>query len=544
MLEEQALDRRRQQDSLALLYQLHFNQLKTMITIFKIKVKQIVTLLFFAAIINAVGCKKGTFDINSPNPNSLSPSTVAPKYYLSSSLAGTANLMFGGTSLAFTGPDILNTWMGYWAYSGGYTPSPVLVTYQLTSTVGTGNWDNAYLNLKNYNVIQTLSSADPNLANYKGISLIMQSFVFQRVVDLYNDAPYKEAFSSATNTTPAYDKGSDIYRSLISNIDTAVLTIKAAQANTNAENPGNFDVMFKGHMDKWIKFANTVKLKLLMRLTETADGPAFITSNLSGLTAADFLGAGEDAGVNPGYSTASNLQENPYYLDVAYTVTGAAGTNTNYWRAGNYGVNFYNNNNDPRANYFYAPDKAGKIQGRKIGSTAGNEGNDNISGVNGQGNAKSPSQDAVILGAFESFFLQAEAAQRGYLQGDAKDLYKKAVEQSFSLLGVTDAMTAADTYITQPGNSNVNYATSADKLKTLITQKWAACNSFDALESFSDWRRLKIPADLPVSDYPGNQAPHIPYRLLYPESESSYNSAQFKKEGNIDVLTSKIFWQP
>lgn len=514
-----------------------------MITIYKPKVQRIVTLLFIAAIISAGGCKKGTFDINSPNPNSLSPSTVGPKYYLSSSLAGTANLMFGGSSGAFTGPDILNTWMGYWAYSGGYTPSPVLVTYQLTSNVGTGNWDNAYLNLKNYNIIQTLSSADPNLGNYKGISLIMQSFVFQRVVDLYNNAPYTQAFST-TNTTPVYGKGSDIYKSLISNIDSSVMIIKAAQANTNAENPGDYDVMFKGDMDKWIKFANTVKLKLLMRLTETADGPALITSKLSGLTTADFLGEGEDAGVNPGYSTASNTQENPYYLDVAYKVTGAAGTNNTYWRAGVYGTNFYNNNNDPRASYFYAPNKAGKIQGRKIGSTAGNEGNDNISGVNGQGNAKGPDQNAVILTASESLFLQAEAVQRGYLQGDANDLYKKAVEQSFSLLGVTDAMTAADAYISQPENNNVNYATSADKLKTLITQKWAACNSFDALESYSDWRRLKIPADLPVSDYPGNQAPHIPYRLLYPESESSYNSSVFAKEGNIDVFTSKIFWQP
>ena len=514
-----------------------------MTTIYKLKVKRIASMLFFAAVISDAGCKKGTFDINSPNPNSLSPSTVGPKYYLSSSLAGTANLMFGGSSSAFTGPDILNTWMGYWAYSGGYTPSPILVTYQLTSNVGTGNWDNAYLNLKNYNIIQTLSSNDPTLADYKAISLIMQSFVFQRVVDLYNNVPYFQAFSS-TNTTPAYDKGSDIYKNLISNVDSSVAIIKNARGNENVENPGEYDVMFKGDMDKWLKFANTLKLKLLMHLTETPDGPALITANLSGLTTADFLGEDENGGVNPGYSTASNAQENPYYLNVATTVTGSAGTNSNYWRAGNYAVNFYNNNNDPRASYFYSPNKAGKIQGRKIGSTAGNEGNDNISGVNGQGNAKSASQDAVILTASESLFLQAEAAQRGYLQGDAGDLYKKAVEQSFSLLGVTDAIAAADTYISQPGNNSVNYATSPDKLKTLITQKWAACNSFDALESYSDWRRLKIPADLPVSDYPGNQAPHIPFRLLYPESESSYNSSVFAKKGNIDVITSKIFWQP
>lgn len=514
-----------------------------MITIYKSKVKQIFLWLFIGSLISLASCKKGTFDINSPNPNALSPSSVGPKYYLSSSLAGTANLMYGGSLGSTAGGDILNTWMGYWGYSGGFTPSPVLVQYQLTSTVGTANWDNAYLNIKNYNIIENLSTADPNLANYKGIAQIMQAFVFQRIVDLYNNAPYTEALSSSI-TTPVYDKGSDIYDSLLLKVNSSIAAINAAAANTNSENPGDYDVLFKGDMNMWLKFANTLKLKLVMRLTETADGPAIAKTELAGLTSANFLGAGEDAGVNPGYSTAANNQENPYYLNVASTVTGAAGTNNTYWRANSYAVDFYKNNNDPRDSFFYAYNKAGNIMGRKIGSTASGEGNDNISGVNGPGNAKSPSQDAVILGAFESFFLQAEAAQRGFITGDANALYKSAVEESFRLLGVPDALASADTYVAQAGNENVNYAASTNKLNTLITQKWAACNSFDPLESYSDWRRLKIPADLPVSDFPGNQATHIPYRLVYPDSESSYNSGVVNKEGTVDIQNSKIFWQP
>jgi len=55
---------------------------------------------------------------------------------------------------------------------------------------------------------------------------------------------------------------------------------------------------------------------------------------------------------------------------------------------------------------------------------------------------------------------------------------------------------------------------------------------------------LGIPTDLPVSNYPGNTAPHVPYRFLYPTSEDSYNAIQVGKEGNINVFTSKIFWQP
>lgn len=543
-----------------------------MITIYNRKVKQVLMWMSLAVVISMAACKKGTFDINSPNPNSLSPASVGPKYYLSSSLAGTANLMYGGINPttgaglgSFAGADLLNTWMGYWSASGGFTPSPVVVSYQLVSTTGAANWDNAYLNLKNYNVIETLSASDPTLGYYSGISKIMQAFVFQRVVDLYNNAPYIEAFSS-TNTAPNYDKGSDIYKSLIAKIDSSVAIINATNANTDAENPEAYDVMFGGDMDLWVKFANTLKLKLLMRLTQTADGSAMATSGLAGLTSDSFLGPGEDAGVNPGYSNASNTQENPYYLNVSKTVTGAAGTNANYWRANSYAVDFYKSNNDLRAGYFYAANKTGEILGRKVGSSGvgANEGNDFISGVNGPGNAKSETQDAVILGAFESYFLQAEAITRGYLTGDAKAAYKSGVTASFSLLGavippiksVIDPTQDSITYTpavsasyfldsaTNKNNPNVNWDAASNKITLIITQKWAACNSFDPLESYSDWRRLGIPINIPVSDYPGSQATHIPYRLLYPDSESSYNAGASVKEGNIDIMTSKIFWMP
>ncbi|MEJ7677856.1 MAG: hypothetical protein WKG06_08310 [Segetibacter sp.] len=70
-----------------------------MITIHRSKVRQVILRLFLISFISIVGCKKGTFDINSPNPNALSPSTVGPKYYLTSSLAGTANLMYNGIML-------------------------------------------------------------------------------------------------------------------------------------------------------------------------------------------------------------------------------------------------------------------------------------------------------------------------------------------------------------------------------------------------------------------------------------------------------------
>ncbi|HWZ17054.1 MAG TPA: SusD/RagB family nutrient-binding outer membrane lipoprotein [Mucilaginibacter sp.] len=513
-------------------------------TIFKRKVNQ--SLLFIGVLLTAtVGCKKGTFDINSPNPNS--PSTVPPKYSLSSSLAATASLVAGGNM------DVANNWMGYWTQSGAYTPSTVYVIYQLTSSNFTGNFDAAYLNLANYKLLQTTAGTTPSQANYRAISMIMSSFIFQRLVDCYNSVPYASASIVNSKFSYKYDDPATIYKGSIASIDAAIGIIKANTAV--AESPGKYDVMFGGNMNLWIQFANTLKLKMLMRQTQQAGngslGDAGVKSALSGYSQSDFLGAGQDAAVNPGYSNAANNQLNPFYFDAIANATGTtSGTNQVYWRANSYGVNFYNTHNDPRLTAFYIPTADGKVHGRAYGSTNGaTESNSVISailgtGFNAAGAPKGPTQSVEIIPAFESLFLQAEAIQRGYITGDPLATYNSAVSESFRLLGIPNYAAAATTYVNQADNLT-NYAIAPNKLQTLITQKWAACNTFDPLESWSDWRRLGIPTDLPVSIYPGSTATHIPYRLPYPVSETSFNSINVPSGGTgLDIMTSKIFWMP
>ena len=248
--------------------------------------------------------------------------------------------------------------------------------------------------------------------------------------------------------------------------------------------------MFQGDMDKWIKFDHSLKLKILMRLTETVGGPAYITGNLTGLTTDDFLGAGEDAGINPGYSNSSTAQQSPDWRNVGFGTDGSPTGGNFYTRANSYAVNFYLNTNDPRVGQFSAVNADGIYKGRAFGSSDVGQGGNNTSGF-GMGLLNSASAPAYILTAFESLFLQAEATQRGYISGDPVALYKLAVTESFRLLNVPDFINAAQTYYSQPGNQ-VNISSSSDKIFTIITQKWAAMNGYDPLESYSDWRRLNI----------------------------------------------------
>jgi hypothetical protein len=494
----------------------------------KINIVSISALALLLFAVNA--CRKGDFDINSPNPNT--PSSVPPNFVLSAALTSSDSLVLGGNA------DFLNTWMGYWAVYG-ITSSSVL-TYNITNDFFPGNWDRTYIVLENYKFIEDQSGA-PSEAYFLAIAKIMKAFHYQRLVDLYNNIPYSQALS-ANNNFPKYDDASAIYKSLVLELDSSISIIDGAPVSTT-DNPGENDVMFQGNMDSWVQFANTLKLKILLRLTGTAGGTTYIQANLNGLTTADFLGAGEDAAINPGYSNASQAQQSPLWQDVGYSTNGSPSGNNQSYRANSYAVNFYLATNDTfRLALFYAPNDAGIIKGRAFGSSDVGQSNSIISGI-GSGILSSPGMSGNILPAFESLFLQAEAAERGLIPGDPATLFKSAVSESFRLLGVADYANNAQSFYSQPGDQ-VNIDGSANKINTIILQKWAALNAYDPLESYSDWRRLGIPADLPVSVYPGTTAAHIPYRLLYPTSEFQYNAANVNAQGKINQFTSKIFWMP
>jgi hypothetical protein len=507
------------------------------------RIKSLLYLSSFMLLLGSLGCKKNTFNINDVNPNV--PSDVSPKFILSGALVNTAQLM-RGTNLG--GSDYAELYMGYWSVSGDYIPVTTTLTYQTTTDYYSGNWDQGFLNMKNYRQMEVLALQDPNAVYYLAIAKIMEGFGFERLVDQYNDIPYSTALNGGSVNFPTYDKAADVYNSLISQLDTAVTIINNAPAT--AENPGNFDVMFGGNMGEWIQFANTIKLKIVMNLAQSTGGPAIIQSALNGLGSADFLGAGQDAAVNPGYSNSSYNQQSPFYNDMGYSTSGAVQNNESYYRACDYVVNFMYGTNDTLRLYQMFAGNAqtpSVVLGRPFGSNVSvNQDNQHISGM-GPGLLQTASSSATILPASESLFKQAEATLDGYLPGGAAAagaLYQTAMEESFRELLVPNYAAAADAFIAGSNSQKVNYGISTNQLQTVLLQEWLSDSGVDPLDSWNNWRRLGIPTDLPVSQFGGNVAPHIPYRLLYPTSEYSYNSTNVAAEGTINNLTSKIFWMP
>jgi hypothetical protein len=149
----------------------------------------------------------------------------------------------------------------------------------------------------------------------------------------------------------------------------------------------------------------------------------------------------------------------------------------------------------------------------------------------------------LIMSDFESLFLQAEAAQRGWItSGTAQSFYESAITQSFVYLEPSTGTPVADAaaYFGQ-ALPNVGWASSSNKLTAILTQKWAALNGINWFEAYTDFRRTGVPA-LPISASTIHVVPQIPVRFLFPQVELNTNGSNVPSLPVNAQFTDKIFW--
>ncbi|MGZ3937678.1 MAG: SusD/RagB family nutrient-binding outer membrane lipoprotein [Flavisolibacter sp.] len=486
-----------------------------------------------------LGCKKNYLDVNT-NPNqstSADPSLVLP-----AALATTA-------ANWYPGPTAFSEWMGSWAVSGSYAinANDPGTTYKMTTDYGDGLWQSVYDNLEDYQYIQDAAHKN-NQPFLEGVARIMKAFNFQHLVDLFNDIPYADALKGASSLRPAYSKGKDVYDSLFREIQKGIDLVKSSGLTVSAKS----DIMFSGDKTSWIQFANTLRLEMLLRMSQQATKPSFFQPNLTATIAESNGFLTKDALVNPGYVNSSG-QGNPFWQRF-YNLSGQQVSSFgDFWAANEYAVAFYKATNDPRISREYqtVPSTSNYV-GNKLGLANGNPVNGKYS-VFGPGILISPTASAVVMLAAESYFLQAEAVALGWLQGDDAALYKSGIKASFNYLGATgfDAWYAAEA-----GNSLVDYSTATTvlaKQAIILRQKWAALNNINSTEAYADYRKFdylhtgSFPYPGPLGDTPFSYSPYIdimkiPTRLKYPTSEYSKNPENVNAEGTINHQTDKIWW--
>lgn len=363
------------------------------------------------------------------------------------------------------------------------------------------------------------SKSGPN-QNQIAVARIMKAWTFQQITDVWGDVPYSQALSGLNHPTPVYDKQSVIYADLIKELDEATAQIDVSAGNIEG------DIIYDGDMASWKLFAQSLKLRIGMRLSEVNPELSARTVKqaiASGVfTSNDHIAAFSYQPAQPNYSTW-------YHYYFVGTPTLAVATTL---------IDRLKELGDPRISaYAKIPENGGDYRGIPYGvsaSTAASINNKNVSFPSLR--ILKADAEMVIMSYAEILFVQAEAAARGWISGDASALYKAAITASMQYWGVSDGN--IETYLAKPavGYNAANYR------KSIGDQKWLAFY-MQGLEAWAEWRRLDFPALLPAPDAANGRA--IPRRRGYPLLEISLNkenyAAAIASQGP-DVLETHVWW--
>lgn len=559
--------------------------------------------LLGSCLVVATSCKK-YLDVNN-NPNS--PIDVTPDLILPAALAQTAsdNVTFNSYG-AWAG--------GYQANAGGYGGFGSDLTYNYSTNDKTGLWSQSFSNLNDYQTIINKTDAKGPYKNYFAIAKIMKAFCYLRLIDVYNDVPYSEALKGIANLSPKYDKAEDIYKGLFGEIDEAITALglpndtQSTIKTSTSPNSSRIDILTSGQSDaaafessdgfptaKWTQFANTLKLKMLVRIRQVAGLTATFNDQKAKLAAASFINY--DVKVQPGYAAGQSGKTNPSFNAYAFTYTG--GTSQLTVIPTFFAVGFYDGHklhDDARGVGYYAPTVIYRdyTTANQLGITdqfvkkAPSPGGSFFTGATGPlasatgyGTLKGAIMAQPLMLASESYFIQAEANLFGIVPGNDADNFAKGIRasQRYLLTGANEAlqpdydsepdapeghgagMDSYDQYLADneglPLEYLVNYslATSpAQKLEAIITQKWIAENYVQSNEGWSDYRRTGYPKsestghDANVVKYynfasvqsVATTADKLPVRVLYPASEYALNPTNVPS--GINAFTSRIFY--
>ena len=488
--------------------------------------------------LSVISCEK-YLDVNT-DPNNLAKDKITPALLMPGAMNGAHRVQ----SVAMN--NLGNIWMQNWGGDVENFTAANIEEYslQITNNFIPNIWDNIYLNVSNFQAIIDFPSTTND--NHKAVAMIMKSYYMQYIVDLHGNAPYSQAFKGQDNLNPKYDKDVDIYRDLIVTIDKAIETFYAADVDD--ETLGNSDVMLGGNVTSWLRFANTVKMKILLRQATLAETDAatatYITTEFNKIIASGAGFSTSNVTINPGYSSATNLNQNPLY-GTFFNNASATGTATqfnNFTRATDFISQFMNGTSpatsapplvDPRRNRLYSG--SGNISGAVQGSVTGPA----VMSKVGPGVLVGHTQPGFVTSLAEVRFMIAEAKVRGYLPGGVGAAlidFNAGVAASFTQLGAGSAVAYLSSANTK---ADIGWGASTNKIHAIMTQKWLATNGTNAMESYIENVRTGFPI-IPLATTA--LFPNRPLRLLYPTSELVSNSANVPNVTLASIFTKGPFW--
>jgi len=481
--------------------------------------KIIINTSIFILLVGAFSCKK-LADTN-VDPNNPLVELATPELLFPSGALSTAGQIGGEYAI------IGGLWSQYYTQSATASQYSVIDAYNINSNI---NNNLGYLELyrsalNDYKKIKELSSESENWQFYL-MGTVMNAYTYQVLVDLYDQVPYTEALQGVANLSPRFDDGYTVYKGLLAELDTA---LGKDFRHDLLDSEARADVVFGGDMDLWERFANTLKLKLFLRMVNAK--PAEAEAGIKALYSANAEFLDQGAGITT-FKDQPNAS-NPFYEQNIRRLN----TDDNL-RASVTFVSWLQEHDDPRLESYFGTTNPTAIHQGDYAST-------NTAYPGSAVFVQDPTDPVWFISEAESFFMQAEARERYFAGAGAKVLYDAGVVAAFAQEGLTPGVLLSGEYAYPVAG------TFQEKLEAIIMQKWASFPGTHDLEGFFEQNRTGYPKYSPVySTSPtyvpgqlvysknGVTAGAFPKRLIFPDVERGRNS---NTPAEVPV-TVKVWW--
>lgn len=419
---------------------------------------------------------------------------------------------------------------GYWSgdkylYNAGYSSSLFDRNYPTTIK----------------SMADIFDKVDPG-TNLYNITLIWWVATMHRITDMYGDIPYFEAGKGFIdgNFRPTYDAQADIYADMLSKLETAI------GALDDSKDVVSGDFMFNGDVDKWKAYANSLMLRLGMRMSkvDAAKAQEWVGKAISGGVMSDLsMSAIVPHSDGPGGINRNGIGE-------VFNWNGERFATDDSPRLSEFFVNWMLDNADPRLDLLGVVANGGPHMGLPNGLDA-------TSIETAPGGSDLDAYDRIthkvvlrespmmFQGYAEVELLLAEAAERGWHSGDSKTHFENGVRAAIQQWAAYDGSLTVDDAAIDAYINGLDFQSGSGSAMEMIGDQYWAATFLNEYEAYANYRRTGYPNLTPV-DYPGNEAnSQIPRRLRYPQSEYGVNEANIvaanARQGD-DVFTTRMWW--
>jgi len=383
---------------------------------------------------------------------------------------------------------------------------------------------------------------------------VVKVAIMHKVTDYYGPVPYSKI---GVSLSVEYDAQDQIYAQFFEELGSAIDVLNEYKnANPGSSILADYDIVYRGDVAKWIRFANSLRLRLAMRVAYADETLAKAEAEKS---VADMTGVMTDA------SDVARIDK--AYVNYIHPLSVINGFNDGDVQMGASMDSYLNGYKDPRTAFYFKQAGEGGYHGVRNGVHT-SEWEDYR---NSTGKVSAPNMDnaeITWMTASEVAFLRAEGALRGWnMGGSAQEFYEKGIRLSFEETGAggADAYMADNTSVpadfidntANGGNASAlssvtiawdEAATEEVKLEKIITQKWLAIYP-NGCEAWAEYRRTGYPALFPVLNNDSEGAVNTDLqirRVPYPHDEYSTNAAGVAggvaKLGGSDNAGTKLWW--